>query len=148
MNKKSSKKKHLSLVLTDEQKKFIKHLEKNDVEIRQNNDDEECFDIDGDVDLSGMGLVDIPIKFGIINGNLDISNNFFKKIELNKILKDLKGNLILTDNHFLTRLENFSMQDNVSVCKVKGEILCKNTSLVEKNVKFYKRLPESEGLLD
>ena len=59
MNKKSSKKKHLSHALTDEQKKFIKHLEKNEVELKPNQDDKECFDVDGDVDLSGMGLVDI-----------------------------------------------------------------------------------------
>ena len=95
-----------------------------------------------------MGLVDIPIKFGIINGNLDISNNFFKKIELNKILKDLKGNLILTDNHFLTRLENLKKQDNASVHKVKGKILCENTSLEERFMPLTKRLPEIEGMFD
>ena len=145
MNKKSSKKKHLSYALTDEQKKFIKHLEKNEVELKPNQDDKECFDVDGDVDLSGMGLVDIPIKFGIINGNLDISNNFFKKIDLNNILKDLTGDLILTDNHFLNGLVNFSMEDNKKVCKVKGEILCENTSL-NRFVKMHQKLPETEGI--
>ena len=45
------------------QKKFIEYLKFQNIVITQNTKDKWVLDVDGDIDLSGMGLVKIPIKF-------------------------------------------------------------------------------------
>ena len=59
-------------------------------------------DVDDNVDLYNIGLVEIPIKFGKVNGYFDISENELTNLENSPYF--IGGHFICTDNK-LTSLE-------------------------------------------
>ena len=120
------------------QKKFIEYLKFQNIVITQNTKDKWVLDVDGDIDLSGMGLVKIPIKFGFIKGNLNLSNNFFTEIFFFDYFKNIEGYCNLSNNRFLINLSGNNC--------VQGQIDCSNTSLDQRKVDMEQKLPEIEGL--
>ena len=58
--------------------------------------DDGSFDFDQDVDLSGKGLSEIPIKFGRVSGNFDCSKNQLGSLE--GCPKEVGGNFICCNN--------------------------------------------------
>jgi len=120
------------------QKKFIEYLKFQNIVVTQNAKDKGVLDVDGDIDLSGMGLVKIPIKFGFINGNLNLSNNFFTEISFFDYFKNIEGHCNLSNNRFLINL--------IGINCVQGQIDCSNTPLDPSKVNMEQKLPEIEGI--
>lgn len=58
------------------------------------------YDAPGDVDLSGMGLSKLPLKFGKIKGDFDCSNN--KLTSLKGAPKSIKGDFDCGSNELIT----------------------------------------------
>ena len=59
-------------------------------------------DVDGDVNLCGVGLTELPLKFGKVSGEFDCSHNNLTTLE--GVPKEVSGNFICDDNN-LTSLK-------------------------------------------
>ena len=98
---------------------------------------DETVDYDGDVNLSKKQLSVIPIKFGVVRGNFDVSDNALRNLV--NAPKQVYGNFTIDDN-FITdvkdspklvlgdysckynKLDDINKKDIEKVCKVRGKI--------------------------
>jgi hypothetical protein len=112
-------------------------------------------DVNGDVDLSDKGLIEIPIKFGEVKGNFDVSHNKLLslkncpsevggefKCSYNRQLSSLKWGPKRAKDYFCNRCDLNSL-DGAPTEYVRLFIL-KNNS----NITSLKKSPEKVGIID
>jgi len=75
--------------------------------------------VEGNVDIFGIGLTSLPIKFGKVTGNFKCFNNKLSSTE--NFPNYIGGNLWIGDNKV-----RFSEKEIRKVCEVKGDVWVKN----------------------
>ncbi len=107
--------------------------------------DDLTVDVNGDVNISNMGLDEIPIQFGIVRGSFDIEDNYLRSLEgcpnhvdisfwcrSNK-LTTLKGGPGYVGNHFNCNFNNALTSLEYSPEYVGGDFSCKHCSITTLN---------------
>ena len=91
------------------------------------------YDVDGNVYLDSMGLTEIPLKFGKVNGNFSCSNNSLTNLVGSPI--EVNGGFYCYNNQLTSLIgcpkyvgydfwcDGFTKKDIKQVCKVEGEII-------------------------
>jgi hypothetical protein len=92
---------------------IIKELKKYKIKNYIINEDG-TVDVEGDVDLSKNGLVRIPIKFGVITGNFNVSDNDLKTLDNSPILVTLEFDC--SENYNLMSLKNGPKKARNYIC--------------------------------
>lgn len=89
-------------IYSDEGQRLLRDLNMHRQFMTVNNDG--SIDYDGNIDLSGRDIKEIPFKFGTVNGNFNCSNT--KIISLKNSPKYINGDADFSDNNNIISLEN------------------------------------------